>query len=99
MRHSRLCRDATTHAKQIARQRLNKTLGVIACAVIVSVMMTETTSRAWSRGGYGGPKPPSAFAPKELLLIEKCKAVARTEGTDSAPFMRECSAVRSYVYY
>jgi hypothetical protein len=99
MRHSWLCRDATTHAKQGACQRLNKVLGIVACAVIVSVMMTETTGRAWSRGGYGGPKPPTAFAPKELLLIEKCKEVARTEGADSAPFMRECSAVRSYVYY
>jgi hypothetical protein len=95
MRHSSSCRNATARAKQIVRQGL----GVVACAAIAGVMTIGTAGGAWAKGGYGGPKPPTAFAPQELLLIEKCRAVARTEGTDSAPFLRQCSTVRRHINY
>lgn len=95
MRHSRLCRDARMRANRIVRQGLR----AVACAVIVTVTITGTTGGARARGGYGEPKPPTAFAPKELLLIEKCRAMAQTEGMDSAPFLRQCSTVRSYIRF
>ena len=95
MRHSNSCRNATACAKQITRQAL----GVVAYVLIVGAMTVGTTGGAWAKGGYGGPKPPTAFAPQELLLIEKCRAVARTEGTDSAPFLRQCSTVRRHINY
>jgi hypothetical protein len=95
MSHSRMRRDAGMRAKQVTRQGL----GAVACAVIVTVMIIGTAGGARARGGYGEPKSPTAFAPKELLLIEKCRALAETAGMNSAPFQRQCSTVRPYVYF
>jgi hypothetical protein len=84
-----------------ARERIMRHgFGVVAGAMIIEVVaVVGVTSLAFARGGYGPPKPPTPFAAEELRLVEKCRAVAQTDGMDSPPFLRQCSAVRSYIYY
>lgn len=100
MRCLRSCRGVKTRTNRIMRRGP----GVAARAMIIGAMVVEVTvigvmDAAFARGGYGPPKPPTPFTPKEMLLIEKCRAVAQTNGMDSALFLRECTAIRSYIYY
>ncbi len=94
MRRLSLRRDVA-HANRIMRQGF----GLLAGAVIIAAMIIAVTGSVFARGGYGPRKEPTPFAPKELLLIEKCRAVVQAVGMNSSSFLRECSAVRSYVYY
>ena len=94
MRRLRLCRDAA-RTNRIIRQGS----GILAGAMIIGAMIIGAAGSAFAKGGYGPPKQPMPFAPKELLLIERCRTVAQTDGTDSVPFLRQCSAVRFYIHY
>lgn len=100
MKCLRSCQGVGRTANRIKRSGF----GVAARVMIIGLMVSGVTEigmtgSAFARGGYGPSKPPTPFTPKEILLIEKCRAVAHTDGMDSALFLRECSAIRSYIYY
>jgi len=42
-------------------------------------------------------KPPQPFTKEELILIEKCRRLERSQGTDSPAFVRQCSTERPYL--
>jgi hypothetical protein len=51
---------------------------------------------ASARGGYV-LKPPRPFTREELILVEKCRFLARSRGMDSPLFARECATVIPYL--
>ena len=47
--------------------------------------------------GVLSPKPPRPFTREELILIEKCRFLARSRGMHSPVFARECATMRPYL--
>ena len=68
------------------------TLG--AAIVVLAIAFTGSAS---AKGGLS-MKAPQPFTKEELILIEKCRYLAVSQGVDSASFARQCSAERPYLY-
>jgi hypothetical protein len=64
--------------------------------VVVLASIVEP-SFAWAKGGGMFPKSPRPFTREELVLIEKCRVLARSRGMKSTVFARECSTMRPYM--
>lgn len=63
---------------------------------LIAIAMIGSPSLALARGGYS-PKPPRPFTKEELLLIEKCHALAQSQGRGSPAFAQQCSSVGPYL--
>jgi hypothetical protein len=63
---------------------------------LIAVAMIGSPGLASARGGYS-VKPPRPFTKEELLLIEKCHALAQSQGRKSPAFAQQCSSVRPYI--
>jgi hypothetical protein len=64
--------------------------------VLIAIAMIGSPSLALARGGYSA-KPPRPFTKEELLLIEKCHALAQSQGRESPSFAQQCSSIRPYL--
>ncbi len=90
MRLLRLSQGVPKGTKRI----FHRGLGVATC-IAITVMPILT----WARGGYGPRKPPSDFTRQELMLIARCRAMTQADVAISALFVRQCFAVRPYIFH
>jgi hypothetical protein len=76
----------------------NRCIGIVVWLGVGIVLATIVEpSFVWAKGGGMSPKPPTPFTREELILIDKCRFLARSRGTDSPVFARECATVRPYL--
>jgi hypothetical protein len=74
----------------------NRCIGIVVWLGVGIVLATIVEpSFVWAKGGGMSPKPPTPFTREELILIDKCRFLARSRGTDSPVFARECD--RTYI--
>jgi hypothetical protein len=72
-------------------------LGRQVLGVLVALSTIVEPCFVWAKGGSMSSRPPTPFTRDELILIEKCRIIARSRGIESTVFVRECSTARPYV--
>jgi hypothetical protein len=77
----------------------NRYITGIAALLAAGIVLATTMgpNSAWAKGGGMSPKPPRPFTREELILIQKCRFLARLRPMDSPVFAGECAIVRPYL--
>jgi hypothetical protein len=65
---------------------------------VIFVAIVGLPSMSWARGGYA-PKQPRPFTREELILIDRCRTIARSSGMESQLFVRQCSTMMPYLIH
>jgi hypothetical protein len=74
------------------RRSIAMIVAVLGLVVALSIIVEPCF--AWAKGGRMFSRSPRPFTREELILIEKCRIIARSRGIESIVFARECSTVR-----
>jgi hypothetical protein len=68
---------------------------LLAAGIVLATAVGSNSASA--KGGGMSANPPRPFTREELILIQKCRFLARSRGMDSPVFARECATVRPYL--